>query len=117
MLGLKSLEGSNAAKAAKIQPLFVTIDPARDTPAVLTQFTNAFHPRLIGLTGSDAQIAAMAKTFAVIYAKGETSSPTAYLMDHSRTTILFDPKGAPIAIIPEDGKPADIAAALERWVQ
>ena len=117
MLGLKSLEGSNAAKAAKIQPLFITIDPARDTPAVLTQFTNAFHPRLIGLTGTDAQIVETAKTFAVIYAKGEASSPTAYLMDHSRTTILFDPKGAPIAIIPEDGKPEDIAATLERWVQ
>ena len=117
MLGFKALEASNEPKAAKIQPLFITIDPARDTPAVLTQFTNAFHQRLIGLTGTDAQIAATAKIFAVLYAKREASSPTAYLMDHSRTAILFGPQGAPLAIIPQDGKPADIAAALERWVQ
>lgn len=117
MQGFAKFEAANPVAAAKLQPLFITVDPERDTPAVLTTFTNAFHPRLIGLTGSPAQIEATAKTFAVVYQKGEASSPTAYLVDHSRTAILYGPKGEPIAIISNDATPEIIAAELARWVK
>ncbi len=117
MQGFSKFEVTNPKAAAKLQPIFISVDPPRDTPAVLTTFTNAFHPRLIGLTGSPAQIEATAKTFAVVYQKGEGTSPTAYLVDHSRTAILFGPKGEPLAIISNDGTPDVIAAELARWVK
>jgi protein SCO1/2 len=65
MAGLKAFETKNPELAAKIQPIFITVDPARDTSAVLKQFVSAFHPRAIGLTGSDADIAEAAKKFAI----------------------------------------------------
>jgi protein SCO1 len=117
MLGLKALEKTDAAKAAKIQPLFFTVDPARDTPAILTEYTNAFHERLIGLTGSDAQLEAAKKAFAVFATKGEDKGNGAYLVDHSRVAYLFGPKGEPIAILSHDGTPQQIADELEKWVQ
>lgn len=117
MQGFSKFEKADPIAAAKLVPMFITIDPQRDTPAILTQFTNAFHPRLIGLTGTAAQIEAVAKTFAVVYQKGEGTSPTAYLMDHSRTAILFGPKGEPLAIISNDGTPDIIAGELARWVK
>lgn len=117
MLGLKAFEKQDPARAAKIQPLFISVDPERDTPAVLRQFTDAFHPRLIGLTGTLAEIAAVAKEYGVYFEKAKGSSPDAYLVDHSRSTTLYDPNGAPIALIPEQGSPDEIGAELGRWVE
>ncbi len=117
MLGFSALEQHDAGKASKVQPLFITVDPERDTPDVLTTFTSAFHPKLIGLTGSAAQIATVAKEYAVVYQKAKGATPETYLVDHSRTAILFDPKGAPLALIPQDGRPEAIAAELARWIK
>ena len=117
MQGVAKFEAAHPKAAAKLQPLFISVDPQRDTPPVLIQFTDAFHPRLIGLTGTPAQIAATAKTFAVVYQKGEGTSPTTYLVDHSRTAILYGPEGEPIAIISNDGAPDTIAAELARWIK
>src|SRR3954465_14430480 len=55
--GLRQLEAGGPGAPPGLQPIFITVDPARDTPAVLRQFVSAFHPRLIGLTGSEAEIA------------------------------------------------------------
>lgn len=117
MQGLKAFEKQDAARAAKIQPLFVTVDPERDTPAALASFTNAFHPRLIGLTGSPAAIAEVAKAYGVYYQKSPGTTPGTYLVDHSRATALYGPDGAPIAFIPESGSPDEIASELGRWVR
>lgn len=117
MLGLKAFEQADKARAAKIQPLFVTVDPARDTPAILTEYTDAFHPRLMGLTGTNDQLEAMKKAFAVFASKGEDTGGGAYLVDHSRVAYLFGPKGEPIAILSHDGTPQEIADELDRWVQ
>ena len=117
MKGLKLFETQDAARAAKVQPIFVTIDPERDTPPVLRQWVAAFHPRLIGLTGTPAQIAAVAKEYAVYYKKVETPGSGAYLMDHARQAVLFGPKGEPLALIPQDETPEAAAAALAKWVR
>jgi protein SCO1/2 len=117
MLGLKAFENADAAAAAQLQPLFFTVDPERDTPKVLAEFTDAFHPRLIGLTGSPEQVAATAKTFAVAYQKGEAKTPGAYLVDHSRIAMLFGKNGEPIAIVSHDAKPEQIAEELAKWVK
>lgn len=117
MLGLKAFEAEAPARAAKVQPIFVTTDPERDTPAVLTDFTNAFHPRLIGLGGTAEQVKAAMKAYAVYAQKGEKRPDGGYLVDHSRVALLMGPKGEPIAMLPHDGTPEDIAADLDRFVQ
>ena len=85
---------SLGARAAAIQPVFISFDPQRDTPAVLKQYVSNFHPRLVGLTGSPEEIAAAAKAYRVYYSKvANSSAPDTYLMDHSTITYLMDPQG------------------------
>lgn len=117
MQGLKLLEKEEPAKAAKVQPIFITIDPARDTPTVLAQYVAAFHPRLIGLTGTEEEIAAVAKEYAIYYRKVDGASKDAYLVDHARQATLFGPEGEPIALIAQEGTPQEIAAELARWTK
>lgn len=118
MQGFKKLEKDDPALAAKIQPIFVSVDPARDTPPALKAFVSAFHPRLVGLTGSEAEIAAVAKEYAIYYKKQDKApGATGYLMDHSRQTVLFGPAGEPIALIPQDKSGDEIAAELKRWAR
>lgn len=117
MLGLKAFEKQDPARGAKVQPLFITVDPERDTPAALGSFTKAFHPRLIGLTGSPEAIAEVAKAYGVYFQKSPGVTPGTYLVDHSRSSTLYGPEGAPIALIPETGTPEEIARELGRWVK
>lgn len=120
MQGYRLFEKQDPKRAAKVQPIFITIDPERDTQAVVKNYVTAFHPKLIGLTGTPAEIAKVAKEFAVYYAKAG-DSPTDYLMDHSRSPYLMGPDGKPIAILPtgegEEGAPDKVAAELDRWVK
>lgn len=111
---MKALDEKNPALAAKIVPVFVTIDPARDTPKVVKEFTGAFYPRMVGLTGTAAQVDAAAKAYRVPYQKRVT--PTGYLMDHGRQAYLMGPKGEPIALLPQDETPEAIVAEIERWI-
>ncbi len=118
MKGYRQLEASKPALAAKIQPIFITIDPARDTPDKVRQFVRAFHPKLIGLTGSEADIAKVAKAYAIYYQKQAPVPGTeGYLMDHGRQAMLFGPKGEPIALITQDKDAAAVVADLERWAR
>ncbi len=79
--------------AARVQVVLITVDPARDTPEVLAGYVTAFNPSFLGLTGTPAQIAAVAKEFKVIYQKVESRTPDSYSMDHSAGTFIFDPQG------------------------
>lgn len=104
-------------KANEIQPLFITVDPARDTPAAVKQFAAAFSPRIIGLTGSAAQIATAAKEYRVYYAKHVTGpGPNDYSMDHSSVLYLMGPDGKFIAPLRADEDGPEIAAALTKLV-
>ena len=103
--------------ADSIQPLFVTVDPERDTPEVVGEFTRAFSPRLLGLTGTSEQVAAAAKTFGVYAARGTEQPGGGYLMDHSRVTYLFGPEGQPLATLPVDQGGDAVAAELAKWVR
>jgi protein SCO1/2 len=116
--GLKAFEAQDAARAAKVQPVFISVDPARDTPAVLKQFVSAFHPRLIGLTGTDPQIAAVAKEYATSFAKQDPAPGVkGYLMQHMSTAILFGPKGEPIALVPVESNAEAVTETLATWVR
>jgi protein SCO1 len=116
MRGFNSFAKDHPELAEQVQPIFVTIDPARDTPARVGEFAAAFSPRLIGLTGTQEQVDAAAKAFVAYYAKGE-DTPGGYLMDHSRNATLFDPQGKPIALLPIDQGADQVAAELAKWVR
>jgi protein SCO1/2 len=79
--------------ADHVQVLFVTIDPERDTPALLAQYVPAFDPRFVGLYGDAEATARTAKEFKVIYQKQPGATPGTYSMDHSAGTFIFDPQG------------------------
>lgn len=116
-LAMRQLEKSDSRVAEQIQPIFITTDPERDTPAVMKEYVAAFHPRLIGLTGSPAEIAKVSKAHGVYAVKQEDQGASDYLVDHSRIALLFGPKGEPIAILPHEQGADAIAAELRRWVR
>jgi protein SCO1/2 len=115
---LRQFEADDPARAARVQPIFITTDPARDTPAVLRDFVRSFHPRLIALTGSSDEIARVARAHGV-YFEAREPAPGAggYLVDHNRIAVLYGPQGEPIAILPHDQGPSAMLEALERWVR
>lgn len=116
MQGYGAFEKTDPERAARVQPIFITIDPARDTPDKIGEFAAAFSPRLLGLTGSAAQVDVAAKAFAVYYARGAQTSG-GYLMDHSRIAFLMGPEGQPIAMLPVDKGGKAVAAELATWVK
>ena len=112
---VKLVEKDDPALGARIVPVFVTVDPARDTPAVLKQFVAAFHPRMVGLTGSADAIAHIATGYAVYASRGDASPGGGYLVNHSRQAYLMDPQGRPLALLPQEQGPEAVAAEIERW--
>ncbi len=101
--------------ADRVQPLFITVDPARDTPAVVRQYAAAFTPRLTGLTGTPEQIAAVARDYRVYYAPHRTGpNPGDYTMDHSSILYLMNPDGRFVGIIRADEGADQIAADLRK---
>ncbi len=116
--GLQAFESAQAGRAARVAPIFITIDPARDTPAVLKPFVAAFHPRLVGLTGTPEAIAAVARAYGVYARRMDTGDPENYLMDHSAMVYLYGPDGRPIAFLPHQGlSAAAITQLLETHVR
>jgi protein SCO1/2 len=81
------------ADGDRVQVLLVTVDPARDTAEVLSQYVTAFDPRFLGLRGSPEETAAVAREFKVIFQKVEGKQPETYTMDHSAGTYIFDTRG------------------------
>ena len=79
--------------AKDVQVLFVTVDPERDTPALLAQYVPAFNPSFVGLHGDAAALERTAKEFRIVYRKQEGREPGSYTMDHSAGTFVFDPQG------------------------
>jgi protein SCO1/2 len=112
---LRALEAADPAAAAKVQPIFVSVDPERDTPAALKPFVANFPPRLIGLTGTPAQVDAAKASFRV-YSARRGEGPD-YLVDHSSMTYLFDPAGKPVTFWSSDEPAAAMAEGLRALVK
>lgn len=115
--GLKLFEEKHPKEAATLQPLFITVDPERDTPAALAEFTNSFHPRLLGLTGTREQIDAALKAFRIYAQKVPGTTPDSYTYDHLAVFYLMDPDGRPVQFVAGQGAtPQSIADMLERFL-
>lgn len=99
--------------AARVQVLFATLDPARDTQELLAQYVPQFNPSFIGLRGDDATMAATAKDFRAFYAKVPGATPTTYTIDHSTGSYAFDAQGRLRLLLKHGEDPANVAADLK----
>lgn len=114
---VRMFEEKHPQEAKTLQPIFVTVDPERDTPAAVAEFTDAFHPRILGLTGSREQVDAALKTFRVYAAKVPGTVPEAYTYDHLAIFYLMDPKGRPVEFLASStASPEQLLAMLERFL-
>ena len=82
----------------KVQMVFVTVDPARDTPERLKEYVNYFNRDIIGVGGSDAQIKSLTSQLGIVYLAGEKSASGDYYVDHSASVFLIDPMGRLVSI-------------------
>jgi protein SCO1/2 len=99
--------------SARVLPVLITIDPARDTPEALADYVSRFHPALIGLTGTDEEIATAARAFRVYYRKVHPRGASDYLMDHSSFIYLVGPDGKVRQLFRPNTPPETIAAAIK----
>jgi protein SCO1/2 len=100
--------------ADRIQVLFVTLDPKRDTPAVLSKYVTAFDPRFLSLSGDAEATARAAKEFKVFFQRSEGTSPDNYSIDHTAASYVLDPTGRLRLYVRHGQSPADVANDLKQ---
>ncbi len=111
---LQALNDTEPGLAAKIVPIFITVDPERDTVEALAAYAPHFHERLVALTGTAAQVGAAAKAYRVYYAKVEDDYASDYLVDHSGFIYLMDPEGRYVTHFTHDATSDTILRAVLR---
>ena len=118
MKGFRLFEQAHPDRAAKVQPLFVSIDPARDGPQQVGEFAAAFHPRLIGLTGSTDAVRNAADAYRVYYKRVTTGSrPDDYTVDHSAFIYLMDRDGKYLTFFPPGTDAAKIVGMVRAYLR
>lgn len=103
-------------QAESIVPLFITLDPQRDTPAALASYVPLFHERLVGLTGTEAEVAVVAQAYSVFYEKIEGEETTDYTLKHTTLIYLVRPDGELAESFPNGTAPTAISDAIRRQV-
>jgi protein SCO1/2 len=103
--------------ADRVRPLMITIDPERDTPEVLAEYVPLFHERLVGLTGTDAEVREVATNYRVFYRRFEDANYTYYLMDHTSFVYLLAPSGEIAAMFRYGTPPEDMATAIRQHMR
>ena len=106
-----AVDSLDAGTRAKVAMLFITVDPERDTPAVVQDYVGAFNAPIVGLSGTPDQVAAAAKAYRVYYAKHPKAGGE-YDMDHSSVIYVMDPRGRFVANFTHETAPDTIAAKL-----
>ena len=104
-------------KADQVQLVMISVDPERDTSAVLANYLSNFNPSFVGLTGTPDQIASAATPFGVYYQKHEGSAATGYLVDHTASLLVLDRTGRTRLVIPFETSAEDIAEDSETSVK
>lgn len=120
-LGLQTMTAAVDALPPELQervvPVFVTIDPERDTVPVVREYVGQFHPRLVGLTGSEAEVADAARAWRVYVRKAEPAEDGSYLVDHSTFTYLMGPDGRYVAHFGHSATPEEMAERVEAAIR
>jgi protein SCO1/2 len=105
------------ADGDKLQTVFVTVDPERDTPEILKAYVANFGPNVVALRGTPEQTAAAAKEFKIFFAKVPGKSPGSYTMDHSAASFVFDAAGRVRLFVPYGSDPKNLAADIKQLVR
>jgi cytochrome oxidase Cu insertion factor (SCO1/SenC/PrrC family) len=113
---LEALAELDAAKAERVVPVFISVDPERDTPEALRSYAEHFHRRLVALTGTPRQLEALGRVYGVFFAKVPTGERGEYLMDHASFVYLIGPEGKYIRHFESDVSVDDFVAALRQDV-
>lgn len=113
LASLRDVLGILGADASRVQVVFVTLDPARDSAELLAQYVPAFHPSFLGLRGDEASTAALAREFKVFYSKQAGTTPGSYSIDHSTGSYVFDPQGRLRLLVRHGEIPSNVAADLK----
>ena len=114
MAELAQIRKSLGADGDRLQTVFVTIDPERDTPEVLTAYVANFGPGVVALRGTAEQTTAAAKEFKIFFAKSPGKTPGSYTMDHSAASFVFDTAGKPRLYVPYGGDAKAFAADIKQ---
>lgn len=101
-------------QADQVQVLLISVDPERDTPEVLSEYVQAFHPSFVGLTGTVDQLHKAAQSFKAYYAKSPGPTPEQYSMDHTASFYVFDKKGDVRVLISGDASADEIASDIRQ---
>jgi protein SCO1/2 len=110
-----TLRALGAARRAAIRPVFITIDPARDTPAVIKEYVASFDAPILALTGTAAQVAQAAKAYRVYYAQRAGPGGT-YSVEHTSVIYVIDPKGRFVAGLDGEATPPQITERLKQLI-
>jgi len=104
------------SSGTRVQPIFITLDPKRDTLKILKSFVHHFHPRLMGLTGSTKKIQEVAATFFVRYERSNTKTSNSYLLDHTAASYLIGPTGKGLVIFPHNTAVTEMATTIQAYI-
>lgn len=96
----------------RVTPIFITVDPARDTVEMIADYVAAFHPRMVGLTGDEESIKKVAKAYRVYYAKVDDEASSDYLVDHTSFIYLMGPDGEFETLFRYNTSPEDMAESI-----
>ncbi|MCW9035181.1 MAG: SCO family protein [Rhodospirillales bacterium] len=112
-----ALEIMTPEEKEKVQPLFISVDPERDTVELLQEYVTLFHPQMVGLTGTTENIAKVARSYRAFYAKAkESGGDEDYLVDHSATTYLMGPKGEFLTTFSHASDPELVAKGVKKFL-
>ncbi len=100
----------------RVQGLFISVDPERDSVQRLEEYTQYFHPAIMGITGKPEVIAELAKRYGAAYKKVVLDSATNYVVDHSSETYVIDPQGKLVERLPHGALPKQILAAIRKYL-
>ena len=115
---MRGFDKSDPALVAKLVPIFITVDPGRDTPKALKEFVGNFDARIVALTGCPEAISEVAKGYAVPFEVQKPDNPCGgYLVDHGTINYRMGPKGEPIAALTHDMTPEKMTAEINKWVK
>lgn len=112
--GLKTL---TAEELAQVQPIFISVDPERDGGDTLMNYAQHFHPNLIGITGTAAEVQQATRQYGAFYAKVPSKSAMGYLVDHTSNTYLISKAGKFVTILPHNMTPATVAESIRQELQ
>jgi protein SCO1 len=103
--------------AARVQPIFISVDPKRDTPRVMAEYMKSFDPRIVGLTGTPEETAAAAAQYHVVYYASSNADDDDYVVDHSSLIYVMSPQGKFLGSVVGNTESGRLAEQMRQWIK